>query len=295
MSIYKSISNTIGNTPLLNISNFFDSSSHFFIKLEGQNPSGSIKDRVALCLIDKAIKNGNLKQGQTILEATSGNMGIALAFVGAIKKIPVEIVMSESMSIERRTIIKNYGAKLTLTDKSLGTTGALQKAKELQKENPEKYFFVDQFNNPDNPESYKNLAKEIIEAVPNMTHFVVGIGTSGTLMGVAKYLKKIGHPAKIIAIIPPKGFKVQGIQNPYEDFLPKIFDENLIDEKIHITFEEAKENTNLIGQKMGLFLGGSSGGAIAGAKKLQLKQNDKVVIISADRGEKYLSTELFNK
>ncbi len=278
---------------MLNISTFFDSPAEFYIKLEGQNISGSIKDRVAYSLITKAIEEKKLKKGMTILEASSGNMGISLSFIGAILGYSVKIIMSEAMSVERRKIIKNFGANLTLTPRETGTTGALKKAKELIKAKPKKYFFVNQFHNPNNPDSYKPLTEELINDIPNFTHFVAGIGTTGTLMGVSRFLKEKKHPAKIIAAVPEKGFQIQGIQNPYKDFKANIFDSQYINEEISVSFNEAKENVNSIGKKFGLLLGGSSGAAIAAAQKLKLKKRDKVIIISVDRGEKYLSTNLF--
>jgi len=292
---YNNMSEYIGNTPLINISSFFDSPAEFYIKLEGQNPSGSVKDRVAYSLITNAIAEKTLQKGQTILEATSGNMGIALSFVGALLGYPVEIIMSEAMSIERRKIIQNFGAKLTLTPKETGTTGALEKAQELLQKNPEKYFFVNQFHNPNNPKSYKKLTEELLADIPDFTHFVAGIGTTGTLMGVTKFLKEKNHPAKIIAAVPEKGFKIQGIQNPYEDFRASIFSEENIDTEILVSFAEAKKNVENIGKNIGLLLGGSSGAALTAAQKLDLKKGDKVIILSADRGEKYLSTELFDE
>ena len=268
---------------------------NLYAKLEGQNPGGSIKDRVAIYMIEQAEKRGELKQGKIILEATSGNMGISLAMVGAQKGYKVHIIMSESMSKERKIMLKELGAKLILTDKKLGTKGAICKAKELAKNYPLLYWFSDQFNNKDNIQAhYHGIASEILNEVPSIDYLVAGIGTSGTIMGVANRFKKDFCKTKIIGVFPPAGYKIQGLQNPQKDFSGKIYNDSLIDEHFHVSKEEAFVMTRKVAAKEGLFVGMSSGAVLFAASQTGKSLKTKnIVVILPDRGEKYLSTELF--
>ncbi len=205
---------------------------NLYAKLEGQNPGGSIKDRAALYMVEQAEKRDELKPGKIIIEATSGNMGIALAMIGAQKDYEVHIVMSEGMSAERQTMLKALGAKLILTDKKLGTKGAINKAKELVKGSPLAYWFADQFNNQDNARAhYHKTAAEILNEIPRLDYLIAGIGTSGTIIGIAKRFKKDSPQTKIIGVFPPAGYKIQGLQNPQGDFSGDIYDDDLIDER----------------------------------------------------------------
>lgn len=278
---------TIGNTPLVKLS-----AANLYAKLEGQNPGGSIKDRAALYMIEQAEKNKKLNKSKIILEATSGNMGIALAMIGAYKNYPVKIIMSEGMSLERRQMIQSFGAQLILTPKNLGTQGALQKAQSLLQKYPGKYWLADQFNNPDNIQAhYHSTAPEILRDLKNIKFLVAGIGTSGTIMGLAKKFKQQSPQTKIIGVIPPPGFQIQGIQNPQQDFAGKIYQNNLIDQIIQVSADQALKTTRKIAQQEGLFVGMSSGAAMHVAS--QKIKNGKTVVIFPDRGEKYLSTNLF--
>jgi len=293
----KNLLQTIGNTPIIKLEKIVNNKNiNLFAKLEGQNPGGSIKDRAALYMIKQAERRGELKAGKIILEATSGNMGIALAMIGANKGYEVHIVMSEGMSEERKTMLKSLGAKLILTDKKFGTKGAIAKAKELVKSSPLLYWFSNQFNNQDNVQShYHGIAPEILREVSNIDFLIAGVGTSGTIIGIANRFKEDSPQTKIIGVFPPAGYKIQGLQNPQEDFSGDIYKNDLIDKHFHVLKEEAFEMTKKVAKEEGLFVGMSSGAALFAASQMgkSLKAGNLVVIIP-DRGEKYLSTELFS-
>ena len=293
---YSNLLQAIGNTPMIKLNKILNNKNiNLFSKLEGQNPGGSKKDRVALYMIEQAEKRGELKRGKIILEATSGNMGISLAIVGAQKGYKVHIVMSEGMSKERKTMLKGLGAKLMLTDKRLGTKGAICKAKELAKNFPLLYWFSDQFNNKDNIQAhYHGIASEILNEVPSIDYLIAGIGTSGTIMGVANKFKKDSCKTKIIGVFPPTGYKIQGLQNPQKDFSGDIYNDSLIDKRFHVSKEEVFAMTRKVAIKEGLFVGMSSGAVLFAASQTggSLK-TENIVVILPDRGEKYLSTELF--
>lgn len=292
----KNLLDTIGNTPIIILNNIIKNKNvHLYAKLEGQNPGGSIKDRTALYMIEQAEKRGELKKGMTILEASSGNMGISLAMIGTFKGYKVTIIMSEGMSEERRIMIKALGADLILTNKEKGTEGAILKAKELINKYPEKYWFVNQFNNEDNVLShYHGIASEILSQIPNIDYIISGIGTSGTIMGIAKKIKSASPKTKIVGVYPPSGYKIQGIQNPNEDFKGDIYNSKLVDILLNITSEEAFQIAKLLSQTEGLFVGMSSGAVVAAALKLaSLNKNGSMLLILPDRGEKYVSTNLY--
>lgn len=293
----QNLTQSIGNTPLIKLDNFLTNTKvNLFAKLEGQNPGGSVKDRVALYMINEAEKRKELTQGKIILEATSGNMGIALAMVGAQKKYRVQIIMSEGMSEERKIMLRALGAKLILTPRELGTHGAIQKAQELKNKYPHKYWFADQFNNPDNVKAhYHSLAPELLRQMRKIDYLILGVGTSGTAMGIARYFKKNSPQTKIIEVSPTAGYKIQGLQNPSRDFSGKIYDKNLISQKVIVSPQKAYLTSRKIAQKEGLFVGMSSGASLWVAQNLsrQLKSGNIIVIIP-DRGEKYLSTSLFS-
>ena len=292
----KNLLQTIGNTPLIKLDKILSNKNvNLFAKLEGQNPGGSIKDRAALYMIEQAEKRGELKPGKIILEATSGNMGIALTMIGAQKGYEVHILMSEGMSEERKIMLRALGAKLILTDKTLGTEGAIAKAKELVKKSPFLYWFSNQFNNQDNVQAhYHGTASEILQEVPNIDYLIAGIGTSGTIIGIANRFKKDSPKTKIIGVLPPAGYKIQGIQNPKKDFSGDIYKNNLIDEYRQVSKEDAFTMARKVATQEGLFVGMSSGAALIAASQTSqsLKAGNMVVIIP-DRGDKYLSTELF--
>ncbi len=292
----KNLLDTIGNTPIIQLNNIIKTTNvNLYAKLEGQNPGGSIKDRVALYMIKQAEKRGELKKGMTILEASSGNMGISLAMIGAFKGYNVSIIMSEGMSEERRIMIKALGADLLLTNKEKGTKGAIIKANELINKYPEKFWFANQFNNNDNVLChYNGIASEILMQIPNIDYLISGIGTSGTIMGISKKIKSASPKTKIVGVYPPSGYKIQGIQNPNEDFKGDIYNSKLVDILLNITSEEAFQIAKLLAQTEGLFVGMSSGAVVAAALKLEsLNKNGSMLVILPDRGEKYVSTNLY--
>lgn len=295
--IYQNILQTIGNTPMVKINKLNQNKNvNIYAKIEGVNPGGSIKDRIALKMVEQAEATGELTKAKTIIEATSGNTGIALAMIGAVRGYKVEIVMSEAVSIERRKMIQAFGAKATLTDGKLGTDGAIMKCKELAKKEPDKYFRPDQFSNKYNKIAhYEGTAQEIWKQTNgNIDYFVSAIGTSGTLMGVAAYLKKYNPKVKIISAEPIKGHYIQGLKNMEEALVPAIYDRNKIDEIIKIETEEAFATARRIVKEEGIFAGMSSGAAMLAALKLAEKiESGVIVTIFPDRGEKYLSTNLF--
>ncbi len=278
----KNLLQTIGNTPIIRLERVLKNKNiHLFAKLEGQNPGGSIKDRAALYMVKQAEKRGELTRGKIILEATSGNMGIALAMIGAHKGYRVHIVMSEGMSEERKIMLRALGAKLILTDRRVGTEGAIAKAKELAANSPSLYWFSNQFNNPDNTKAhYHGIAKEILQEIPGIDYLIAGIGTSGTIMGIARRFKKDSPKTKIIGVIPPVGYKIQGLQNPEKDFHGKIYKNGLIDEYFHVSKEDAFAMARKVSAKEGLFVGMSSGAALFVAKKIsKLLKTGTVVVI----------------
>jgi len=294
--IAKTILDLIGNTPLVKIQHLNPNKNvDILAKLEGFNPTGSIKDRIALKMVKEAEQNGKLAKGQTIIEPTSGNTGISLAMVGIIRGYDVEIVMSSAVSIERQKMIKAFGAKVTLTEAEKGTDGAIMKARELVKENPDKYHMPDQFSNKCNYVAhYESTAQEIIDQVGYVDYFVSAIGTSGTLMGVGLGLKEINSNVKIVCAQPTCGHYIQGLKNMNEAIVPSIYKPELIDEQIMINSEEAFEMSRQIVKKEGIFVGMSAGAAMLASIEVAKKiDKGRMVVIFADRGEKYLSTNLF--
>jgi cysteine synthase B len=295
--IYDNILQTIGSTPLVKI-NKLNPNKNVTIcgKIEGFNPTGSIKDRIALKMIEQAEAEGSLVKGKTIIEPTSGNTGIGLAMIGVMKGYDVEIVISKAVSSERVKMIKAFGARVTLTDEKLGTDGAIIKAKELIKENPEKYFMPDQFSNQYNKIAhYKTTGEEIWKQTNGkVTHFVSALGTSGTIMGVGMALKENNPSIKIVCAHPVKGHYIQGLKSMEEAIVPAIYDPAKIDETIMIETEAAYEMARQIIKKEGIFVGMSSGAALFAAIEVAKKiDTGTIVVIFPDSGEKYLSTNLF--
>ena len=296
--IYENILQTIGDTPLVRINKLNPNKKVvIYAKIEGNNPTGSIKDRIALKMIEEAEADGSLLKGKTIIEPTSGNTGIGLAMIGVVKGYKVEIVMSEAVSMERRKMIEAFGAKVTLTDANLGTDGAIIKARKLVKENPKKYFMPDQFSNKYNKIAhYKTTGEEIWKQTNGkIDYFVSAIGTSGTIMGVGKVLKENNPKIKIVCAQPIKGHYIQGLKNMEEAIVPSIYNPSEIDETIMIETESAFKMTRKIIKEEGIFVGMSSGAAMLTAIKIARKiKSGVIVVIFPDRGEKYLTTNLFN-
>ncbi len=296
--IYNSVIEMIGNTPMIKIDNILDNDKiEVFAKLEGQNPSGSIKDRIALAMIEQAEKSGSLTKDKIIIEPTSGNTGIALAMIGSVKGYKVHVVMSDAVSAERQKMIRAYGGEIILTDGKLGTDGAIMHAHKLVKENPSKYFMPNQFSNEYNKLAhYKTTAKEIWSQMNGrIDYFVSALGTSGTIMGVGKGLKEFDKNIKIVEAQPIKGHYIQGLKNMQEAIVPEIYDEEMIDISIQVESEQAFSMARNIMQKEGISIGMSSGAVLNAVVQLSkhLNQKSRIAVIFPDRAEKYVSTSLF--
>nr|WP_277352318.1 cysteine synthase A [Caloranaerobacter azorensis] len=304
MMIYNSIIETIGNTPIVKLNKVVDkNSADVYVKLEYFNPGSSVKDRIALNMIKQAEKEGKLNKDSVIIEPTSGNTGIGLAMIGAAKGYKVVLVMPDTMSLERRNLLKAYGAELVLTPGIKGMKGAVEKAKELLEKN-ENYFMPQQFENPSNPEIHrKTTAREIIEQMDGkFDAFVAGVGTGGTLTGVAQVLKQEMKNVEIIAVEPEKSPVLSGgqpgahgLQGIGAGFIPKVLDKDLIDSIERVSEEDAINTIKEVAKKEGILLGISSGAAIYAAlnKAKKLGKGKKVVVIAPDNGERYLSTGVF--
>lgn len=299
MNIADNILQTIGHTPMVRINNIVKKPGvNIYAKLEGFNPTGSIKDRTALGMILDAERNGSLKPGMTIIEPTSGNTGIALAMIGAVKGYPVEIVMSEGVSVERRIIIKSYGAKILLTPAKLGTDGAIRRARELVAANPDHYFMPDQFSNAANYMAhYSSTALEIWEQTGgDIDYLVSSIGTSGTIMGVSKFMRALKPDIKVVCAQPVRAHYIQGLKNMEEAIVPAIYDPSKIDFQEMIESEEAIEMARELVKSEGIFAGMSSGAAMIAAKRVAERiDKGNIAVIFPDRAEKYLSTIMFEQ
>jgi cysteine synthase B len=293
----ESVLELIGRTPMVRIRRLNPNPRvTLFAKLEGFNPTGSIKDRIALKMIEQAEREGALHPGRTIIEPTSGNTGIGIAMIGAVKGYPVEIVMSEAVSVERRKMIQAFGATVTLTDAKLGTDGAIFKARELARDFPAKYFMPDQFSNHYNQLAhYDGTAMEILEQTDGkLDYFVSSLGTSGTLMGVGLALKERIPGVRIVSAHPVRGHYIQGLKNLEEAIVPAIYDAGKIDRHIMVESEEAFDLARRIALEEGVFAGMSSGAALHAARVVAAEvESATIVTILPDRGEKYLSTALF--
>jgi cysteine synthase B len=292
-----SILESIGNTPLVSIDNLNPNPRvKLLAKLEGANPGGSVKDRIALYMINAAEKEGKLTRDKIILEATSGNTGIGLAMVGAAKGYRVKLTMPACVSIERRRVLEALGAELILSPAEEGTDGAIRLAFKILEEAPELYFMPDQFGNPANVLAhYETTGPELISQTEGrITHFVGGMGTTGTIMGVRKRLKEFRSDIQVIGAEPRLGHRIQGLKNMSESIVPRIFDPSLLDEKVIIQDEDAFNTARMLAIKEGIFVGMSSGAAMKAALDLagRLKEGT-VAVVLPDRGDRYLSTALF--
>ena len=291
------ILSAIGNTTLVELKNLNNNSNvRIFGKLEGANPGGSVKDRPSLYMINKAEESGKLTHDRIILEPTSGNTGIALAMIGATKGYKVTLVMPKCVSIERQRILEAFGAEIILTPGCDGTDGAIMKAHKLIDKDPRKYFMPNQFENENNVLAhYETTGPEIYSQTNGQVDvFVAGMGTTGTLMGIGKYLNEKKPEVKIVGVEPTEGHTIQGLKNMNECIVPKIFNPEIIDEKITIEDEKAFETTRLLATKEGIFVGMSSGAAVAGAFDVAKNiDSGKIVTLLPDRGDRYLSTTLF--
>jgi len=294
-SQFPTIEAFVGNTPLVRLQRLPGNTSNtILVKLEGNNPAGSVKDRPALSMIQHAESRGEISPGDTLIEATSGNTGIALAMVAAIKGYRMVLVMPDNMSVERRASMLSYGAELVLVTQEEGMEGARDLALKMQDEGKGKV--LDQFSNPDNPcAHYETTGPEIWrDTHGKITHFVSAMGTTGTIMGNSRYLKEQNPDIQIVGVQPEEGASIPGIRRWPEEYLPKIFESSRVDMIIDMRQEEAEQTTLKLATEEGIFCGASSGGAVAAALKLSAQvENAIIVTIICDRGDRYLSTDLF--
>ncbi len=292
---YPTIEAFVDNTPLVRLQRLpGETSNTILVKLEGNNPAGSVKDRPAHSMIHHAEARGEIKPGDTLIEATSGNTGIALAMIAAIKGYRMVLIMPETMSLERRASMRAYGAEIILVSADEGMEGARDLAKQMETEGKGKV--LDQFSNPDNPLAhYETTGPEIWhDTEGQITHFVSAMGTTGTIMGTSRYLKEQNPAITIVGVQPAEGAKIPGIRRWPEEYLPSIFEASRVDITLDITQEEAEETTRALAAREGIFCGISSGGAVAAALKLsQQVENAVIVSIICDRGDRYLSTNVF--
>ena len=287
----------LGNTPLVELVNLNSNPKvRILVKLEGSNPGGSVKDRPAHYMIRGAEETGELTKDKTIVEPTSGNMGIALAMIGAAKGYRVKLFMPECVSVERRLILEALGAEVILTPSKTGTDGAIEAACRVVGEEPKKYYMPNQFDNESNALAhYETTAPEIFsQTAGEIDVFVAGMGTTGTLMGVGRYIKERNAATKVIGVEPTECHTIQGLKNMHESIVPKIYRPELLDEKAVVEDGEAFEISRLLATKEGLFVGMSSGAAVSVALGMAADiNNGTIVVILPDRGERYLSTTLF--
>ena len=292
-----SILDCIGNTPLARLDKINPNPKvKILAKLEGNNPGGSVKDRIAYYMVQEAEKSGKLKNGATILEATSGNTGIGLAMVGTAKGYKVKLVMPECVSMERRKVLEAFGAELVLSPGNEGTDGAIRLCHKIYDEDKGGYFMPNQFDNEANIKAhYETTGREIYEQTKGeVSVFIAGMGTTGTLMGAGRRLKEYNSNIKIIGIEPYLGHRIQGLKNMKESIVPKIFNPSALDEKLNVNDDDAFNTTRLLAMEEGLFVGMSSGAAMwAAVKQAKEMKEGTIVVILPDRGDRYLSTALF--
>ncbi|MDX9951870.1 MAG: cysteine synthase CysM [Methylophilaceae bacterium] len=293
--MYKTLEDFVGNTPLVKLQRIPGKTSNtILVKLEGNNPAGSVKDRPALSMIKRAEERGDIQPGDTLIEATSGNTGIALAMAAAMRGYKMVLVMPENQSIERRQTMKAFGAELVLTPKDGSMELARDVALKLQAEG--EGIVLDQFGNMDNPQAhYEGTGPEIWrDTEGKVTHFVSSMGTTGTIMGTSRYLKEQNPDIKIIGVQPEEGSQIPGIRKWPEEYLPKIYDKSRVDELIYVNQANAEKMTRRLAAEEGIFAGISSGGALYAALQLSKKvENAVIVSIVCDRGDRYLSTGVF--
>jgi [CysO sulfur-carrier protein]-thiocarboxylate-dependent cysteine synthase len=295
MPAHSSVLELIGNTPLVDVSALSPNPAvRILAKLEGQNPGGSIKDRIAWKMIQEAEADGTLSPGRTIIEPSSGNTGIALAMIARTRGYPIKIVMPENVSIERRQALEVWGAEIILTSGDEGSNGAVRRAQQLADEHPE-WVFLYQYANEANPRAhYETTGPEIWRDAPDVTHFVAGLGTTGTLMGVGRFLKEQNPEVRVVAIEPPLGERVEGLRNLDDGYIPPVYEKwggpDLLDRKRIVRPRESIEWTRRL-IEVGIFSGISGGAALAGAAKVASEiEAGTIVVILADGGWKYLST-----
>ncbi|UCG77532.1 MAG: cysteine synthase [Nitrospirota bacterium] len=292
-----SIIDAVGNTPIISLEKINPNPKvRLYAKLEGNNPGGSVKDRIAHFMISDAEQDGSLKPYHTIFEPTSGNTGIGLAMIGSARGYKVKLVMPECVSLERRKTLEALGAELVLSPGEEGTDGAIRLAHKIYEADEKSYFMPDQFNNPSNIRAhYETTGKEVYEQTNGeVSVFVSGMGTTGTLMGTSKRLKEYDKSIRIIGAEPNLGHKIQGLKNMSEAIVPGIFDMSRLDDKVNVSDDDAFDTTRMLAVKEGLFVGMSSGAAMYVALQTAKDMNDGTVVVTLpDRGDRYLSTALF--
>jgi cysteine synthase B len=292
---FPSIEDFVGETPLVRLQRVAgDSGNIILAKLEGSNPAGSVKDRPALSMIRRAEERGDIRPGDSLIEATSGNTGIALAMAAAIKGYRMVLVMPEHMSVERRAVMRSYGATIVLTPREGGMEAAIDRARALEARGEGR--ILDQFSNPDNPQAhYATTGPEIWrDTRGTLTHFVSSMGTTGTIMGAGRYLKEQSPRVQVVGVQPKEGASIPGIRRWPTEYLPKIYDPRGVDRIIDVSQEAAEQTARDLAAKEGIFAGISSGGAVAAALELANESSGAViVVIVCDRGDRYLSTGVF--
>ena len=299
MTVYSSVLDLIGNTPMVDVSALSPHpGARILVKLEGQNPAGSVKDRIAKAMVEEAEADGTLVPGRTIIEPSSGNTGIALAMIARLRGYPIKVVLPENVSVERRQMLEVFGAEIISSPGAEGSNGAVRLARRLADENPD-WAFLYQYANEANPRvHYATTGPEILRDVPDITHFVAGLGTSGTLMGVGTYLKEQRPEVQVLAVEPPSGELVQGLRSLDDGYIPPVFEtwggNELLDGKRIVRPRESLECTRRLADECGIFAGISSGAALAGALKVaeRLGEDEQatIVFVASDAGWKYLST-----
>jgi S-sulfo-L-cysteine synthase (O-acetyl-L-serine-dependent) len=295
MTAYRTIEDYIGNTPLVRVERIAELGDNFLLlKLEGNNPAGSVKDRPAISMIKRAQERGDIRPGDTLIEATSGNTGIALAMAAAVRGYRIILIMPESASLERRALMKAFGAEILLVSKEAGMEGARDLALEMQRQG--KGIVLNQFANPDNPRAhYEGTGPEIWSGTGGrITHFVSSMGTTGTIMGTGRYLKEQNPGIQVIGVQPTAGSAIPGIRRWPPQYVPEIFDAGRVDRVMDVSQAEAEEMARRLASREGIFCGISSGGAVAAAIRLCADlRNATVVTIVCDRGDRYVSTNVF--
>lgn len=295
MTVYNSVLEMIGNTPLVDVSDLSpDPGVRILAKMEGQNPAGSVKDRIALAMITEAEADGTLFPGCTIIEPSSGNTGIAMAMICRIKGYNLKVVLPENVSVERRQLLEVFGAEIISSPGTEGSNGAVKRAQVLADDNPD-WVFLYQYGNEANPRAhYTTTGPEIWRDVPDITHFVAGLGTSGTLLGVGTYLKEQNPDVKVLAVEPPSGEQVEGLRSLDDGFIPPVFEKwggyDVLDGKSIVRPRESLEHTRMLAE-VGIFAGISAGATLAGARKVAERIDSGVIVfVISDYGWKYLST-----
>ncbi len=296
--LYRNILDTIGNTPLVELPNLNPKPGvRFFAKLEGQNPTGSLKDRIAKYMIEDAEAKGWLTRDRTILEPTSGNTGISLALIGRLKGYRVKVIIPDNVSEERALLLRAYGAQVVYSDGLQGTNGSIVRAHEMVHEDPDAYFMPYQYGNETNPRAhYETTGPEILRDLPDIDIFVAGLGTGGTLTGVGRYLKEHKPDVKVVAAVPHPGDLVQGLRSLEEGFIPPVLDESVLDGKIVVDSRMAFAAAKELMQAEGIFAGVSAGAVLRTARRVAERlERGNIVLFLADGGWKYLSTSLWTK